>query len=279
MKGNGIIDIGTSNKIHTSHPFSFEAIVLDVIKYVKDNFVGFVLLNKEIMPTKTHILTKVIYIWYDLRGGESMLKTYLMDNYGYNEPIFLNELSVEGLSENAVRQSIKRLVAKGFLERYDNGIYYIPKHDGLLDMSYLDPLVVIMRKYVQSKSEVYGYVTGISFVNQLGLTTQNPAVIEIVTNREATNGREITVGKQRVRVKKSATKISDSNAELLQFLDGIVQVEKYTERSMEETINILMSYMKKKSFTQKQLSEVSSVLTGTTAKKLIEWGMIYEFTQ
>ena len=207
-----------------------------------------------------------------------MLKTYLMDNYGYNEPIFLNELSVEGLSENAVRQSIKRLVAKGFLERYDNGIYYIPKHDGLLDMSYLDPLVVIMRKYVQSKSEVYGYVTGISFVNQLGLTTQNPAVIEIVTNREATNGREITVGKQRVRVKKSATKISDSNAELLQFLDGIVQVEKYTERSMEETINILMSYMKKKSFTQKQLSEVSSVLTGTTAKKLIEWGMIYEFT-
>ena len=56
-----------------------------------------------------------------------MLKEYLMDNYGYNEPIFLNDLSIDGLSDNAVRQSMKRLVASGFLERYDNGIYYIPK--------------------------------------------------------------------------------------------------------------------------------------------------------
>ena len=53
-----------------------------------------------------------------------MLKTYLMENYGYNEPIFLNDLTIQGLSENAVRQAVKRLVANGFLERYDNGIYY-----------------------------------------------------------------------------------------------------------------------------------------------------------
>ena len=126
-----------------------------------------------------------------------MLKTYLMENYGYNEPIFLNDLAIEGLSDNAVRQSVKRLVASGFLERYDNGIYYIPKRDGLLGKSYLDPSMVIMRRYVQNKSEIYGYLTGISFANQLGLTTQMPAVIEIVTNREASNGRMITVGSQR----------------------------------------------------------------------------------
>ena len=206
-----------------------------------------------------------------------MLKTYLMENYGYNEPIFLNDLVIEGLSDNAVRQSVKRLVASGFLERYDNGIYYIPKRDGLLGKSYLDPSVVIMRKYVQNKSEIYGYVTGISFANQLGLTTQMPAVIEVVTNREATNGRMITVGSQRVRIKKPAITVSDSNAELLQLLDTIGQAEKYTELTIEETIETMISYMRKKRFTKEQLSEVSSVLTGATAKKLIEWGMIYEF--
>ena len=206
-----------------------------------------------------------------------MLKTYLMENYGYNEPIFLNDLVIEGLSENAVRQSVKRLVASGFLERYDNGIYYIPKRDGLLGKSYLDPSIVIMRKYVQNKSEIYGYVTGISFANQLGLTAQMPAVIEVVTNREATNGRMITVGSQRVRIKKPAITVSDSNAELLQLLDTIGQAEKYTELTIEETIETLISYMRKKRFTKEQLSEVSSVLTGATAKKLIEWGMIYEF--
>lgn len=206
-----------------------------------------------------------------------MLKAYLMKNFGYNEPIFLNDLSVEGLSENAVRQSVKRLVANGFLERYDSGIYYIPKQGGLLGKSYLDPSLVIMRKYVQNKSETYGYITGISFANQLGLTTQMPAIIEVVTNRESTNGRMITIGNQKVRVKKPTVTISDSNAELLQLLDSIGQAEKYTELPMEETIETMISYIKQKRFTKEQLSEVSSILTGATAKKLIEWGMIYEF--
>lgn len=206
-----------------------------------------------------------------------MLKSYLLENYGYNEPIFLNDLTIDGLSENAVRQSVKRLVANGFLERYDSGIYYIPKQGRVLGKSYLDPFLVIVRKYVKNKSETYGYVTGISFVNQLGLTTQVPAVIEIVTNREATNGRVITVGNQRVRIKKSAVTVSDNNAELLQLLDSIGQAEKYTELPMEETIDTMLSYVKQKRFTKEQLSEVSSVITGATAKKLIEWGMIYEF--
>ena len=206
-----------------------------------------------------------------------MLKSYLMENYGYNEPIFLNDLSIEGLSENAVRQSVKRLVANGFLERYDNGIYYIPKQGGLLGKSYLDPFLVIMRKYVQNKSETYGYVTGISFANQLGLTTQMPAVIEVVTNREATNGRMIMVGNLKVRIKKPSVTISDSNAEILQLLDSIGQAEKYTELPLEETIDTMISYIKQKRFTKEQLSQVSSILTGATAKKLIEWGMIYEF--
>lgn len=130
-----------------------------------------------------------------------MVKSYLLENYGYNEPVSLNELSIEGLSENAVRQSVKRLVANGFLERYDNGIYYIPKQGGLLGKSYLDSILVVMRKYVRSRTETYGYVTGLSFANQLGITTQMPAVIEVVSNRESTNGRVITVGNTKVRIK------------------------------------------------------------------------------
>ena len=208
-----------------------------------------------------------------------MLKSYLLENYGYNEPIFLNDLKIEELSENAVRQSVKRLVANGFLERFDKGIYYIPKQDGLLGKSYLDPLLVIMRKYVKNESETYGYVTGMTFANQLGLTTQMPAIIEIVTNREATNGRTVTVGNQKVRIKKAAVAVSDNNADILQFLDCVGQAEKYTELPMEETIDTMLSYVKQKRFTKEQLSEVSSVITGATAKKLIAWGLIYGFKE
>lgn len=206
-----------------------------------------------------------------------MLKNYLMENYGYNEPIFLNELSIKGISQNAIRQSMKRLAENGVLERYDNGIYYIPKNGGVLGKSYLDPSMVVMRKYVKNKSEQFGYITGLSFANQLGLTTQMPAVVEVVTNRESTNGRFVMVGKQKVRVKKSIIQISESNADLLQLLDGITQAEKYTELTINETVEILTAYIRRKKFTQKQLSDVSTALTGGTAKKLIEWGIIYEF--
>ena len=206
-----------------------------------------------------------------------MLKSYLLENYGYNEPIFLNDLKIEELSENAVRQSVKRLVANGFLERFDNGIYYISKQDGLLGKSYLDPLLVIMRKYVKNESETYGYVTGMTFANQLGLTTQMPAIIEIITNREATNGRIVSVGNQKVRIRKAAVIVSYNNADILQFLDCVGQAEKYTELSMERTIEIMSAYVKGKVFTREQLDGVSSVITGATAKKLIEWGLVYEF--
>lgn len=55
------------------------------------------------------------------------------------------------------------------------------------------------------------------------------------------------------------------------------QAEKYTELTLDETVDRLIAYTKKKQFTKNQLSEVIPALTEATAKKLIEWGMIYEF--
>lgn len=52
----------------------------------------------------------------------------------------------------------------------------------------------------------------------------------------------------------------------MQLLDSVGQAEKYTELTIEETVDVLITYMRKKKFTKKQLSDVSSVLTGATAK-------------
>ena len=212
-----------------------------------------------------------------LKEVSEVFDQYLLETFGYNEPIFVNELNIPYMSENAVRQAIKRLATSGFLQRFDTGIYYIPKPSKLLGTSYLDPLTVIMRKYIKNNSETYGYITGASFANQLGLTTQIPAVIEIVTNKEATKGRTITIGGQTVRVKRPPLYITDENATILQFLDTVSQAEKYSELAKSELIERLQAYLLKCSLTKKQLYEVSPALTGATAKKLIEWGMIYAF--
>ena len=55
------------------------------------------------------------------------LYEYLLDNYKENEPIFLADLQVDGMTRTNVRQQIKKLTDKGKVKRFDNGIYFLPK--------------------------------------------------------------------------------------------------------------------------------------------------------
>ena len=69
-----------------------------------------------------------------------------------------------------------------------------------------------------------------------------------------------------------------SDDSLLQFLDVVSQGEKYSELSDPETGIFLKNYAKQQNYSRELLSSVLSGITGPTAKKLIEWGIIYEFT-
>lgn len=206
-----------------------------------------------------------------------MLKEYLEKTYGYNEPIFISEIQLDGMNDNALRQYFKRMLKSGELARFDTGIYYLPKASRLLKQSYLDPMKVIIRKYIKNPEETYGYFSGAMAANQIGLTTQMPAVLEIITSKESTKGRTVTIGTQTIRLKRPAVEITSQNAGLLQFLDIITQAEKYSEFSEAETKSILKNYARKQNYSRVLLSNVFPAVTGTTAKKLIEWGIIYEF--
>lgn len=206
-----------------------------------------------------------------------MLKEYLEKTYGYNEPIFISEIQLEGVNDNALRQYFKRMLKSGDIARFDTGIYYLPKASRLLKKSYLDPMKVIIRKYIKNESGTYGYFSGAAFANQLGLTTQMPAVLEIVTSKESTKGRNVTVGSQTVRLKRPAVGITSENAGLLQFLDAVSQAEKYSEFSEQETGKLLRNYARGQNYSKELLSSVMPAITGAMAKRLIEWGIIYEF--
>lgn len=119
---------------------------------------------------------------------------------------------------------------------------------------------------------------GAFWSNQIGLTTQMPAVIEIVTNKESTKGRTVTIANQAVRLKRPVISISQENVELLQFIDTVGQMDRYTELASQDATELLKKYIRKKGFTQSQLNAVIPTITGTTAKKLLERGLVYEFT-
>lgn len=209
---------------------------------------------------------------------ESMLKEYLERTYGYNEPIFISDIQLENMNDNSLRQYFKRMVKSGDLVRFDTGIYYLPKSSRLLSKTYMDPLKVIIRKYIKNDTSTFGYFTGASFANQIGLTTQMPAVMEIVTNKESTKGRMVTIGGQSIRLKRPAITVTQENADLLQVIDAIGQMDRYTELEKTDALALFRNYIREKEFSQTQLAEILPAVTGTTAKKLIEGGLIYEFT-
>ena len=173
--------------------------------------------------------------------------SYIENNYQPNEPIFLSELNIPGMKAVSVRQQMKKLTESGQLKRFDTGIYYIPKKSMFRSGSTLSVDEVIRRKYLADGENCCGYVGGILFANQLGLTTQVPGVYEIYTNKATTEYRETQLANLRVILRKPYCVIDEKNATTLQFLDLLKEIVDISEIDGEELTNRLIGYMKKKS--------------------------------
>ena len=173
-----------------------------------------------------------------------MLYEYLKENYGENVPIYISRLKVEGMSENTLRQQVKRLTDAGLLKRYDTGIYFIPKKSVFKSGSTLSVEQVLNDKYLREGEKRCGYQSGILFANQLGLTTQVPMIYDIVTNKASREYREITVAKTRVILRRPRTEINEDNFRALQFLDLMKDVDMVSELEGKRLKERLLAYMR-----------------------------------
>ena len=81
------------------------------------------------------------------------LYEYLLKNYKLNEPIFLADLQIEGMSRANLRQQIKKLTDAGKVKRFDNGVYFLPKKTIFKSGSQLPPEKVLECKYLRDKDK------------------------------------------------------------------------------------------------------------------------------
>lgn len=135
------------------------------------------------------------------------IREILLDEYGYNEPIVTTNMSKQnfGLKPDSLRRNINRLVEKKEIARFCDGVYYFPKWNEMLQQNtQVSERVVIERKYIQDKTERYGYFSGLALANELHLTTQVPVVLEIVTENNASKKKNGDVEKYAVNVEKGA---------------------------------------------------------------------------
>lgn len=173
-----------------------------------------------------------------------ILYEYIQGNYKQNEPIFLADLQIEGVSKVNLRQQMKRLTDAEVVKRFDKGVFFLPKKTIFKSGSALSPEKVLEYKYLRDKDgKKCGYISGPVFANQMGLTTQVPMVYVVVSNKATNEYRETSLAKTRVVVRKPKVPVTESNYKVLQFLDLLNDVDLYSEITGNALQKRLYQYM------------------------------------
>lgn len=204
------------------------------------------------------------------------LYEYLLDNYKENEPIFLADLQVDGMTRTNVRQQIKKLTDTGKVKRFDNGIYFLPKKTIFKSGSQLAPEKVLECKYLRDKDERCGYVSGLMFFNQMGLTTQVPMMYEVVSNKATNDYRETSLAKSRVIVRKPKVPVTEKNYKALQFLDMLKDVDVYSEVTGKPLQERLYRHMDDAHLSISEMEPYFAYYPDKLYKNLVETRVIYK---
>ena len=193
------------------------------------------------------------------------LKERLLERYGVNQPIFLNEIRFDDLSSSDIRKQLFRMTRSGEIARYMRGVYYFPQRGFLLS-----PYQIIEKRYLHRDAKPYGFYSGANLRNLLGLSTQVPFISEVTTNA-VKRPRLITVNVFRFLLLPPRVKITNRNLSTLQLLNVI---EKMALASFQEdAVTTLTSFIER---TRIKKSSVLSVIPShpkTTLMKLENTGL------
>lgn len=207
-----------------------------------------------------------------------MFFDYLLKTFGTNEPIFVSDITYEGITQNNIRQQIMNYAAAGKIKRYDTGIYYIPKDSIFKTTSSLSQNSVIEKKYLYSGAERCGYISGINFANRIGLTTQVPASCEVVTNKASKDYREATLASEKIIIRKPRAMVDESNYKSLQFLDLLKDIDLYSELEGNELNIKIKTYMRKSGLQFQQLEQYLPLYPDKIFRNMYKVGVLNGFS-
>lgn len=204
--------------------------------------------------------------------------SYLKDIYGYGTPIFLKDIRIGRKSKTAIRKELSRAVKEKEIIRRSQGVYYFKENKELArELSFE---AIVEKKYIKDdfgikglEINTYGYYSGQTFLNQIGISQQVPAVLEITTNNTSCK-RIYHSGKYRAILRKGRTTITYQNCKALQFFDMISDF--LTVEEVRKNKDLLTNYIKR--FLDKNdFTNNIQFYSNRVAKIIVEEGLIYAF--
>jgi predicted transcriptional regulator of viral defense system len=144
---------------------------------------------------------------------------------------------------------LERLQKEGLIKRITKGVFYKPEQTvfGELKPDYSEQL----RPFLFENGKRIAYETGFSLYNRMGLTTQMAFRIKIASRSKRIS---INRGALKADAVKSYAEVTDTNFELLGFLDAIKDIKRIPDCTASKAIKIISG--KINNFNDKQITEM-----------------------
>lgn len=203
---------------------------------------------------------------------------YLKDIYGYGTPIVLKDIRIGRKSKTAIRKELSRATKENKIIRRSQGVYYFKEDSDMpKELSFEE---IVTRKFVCDDGGVkgfdfftFGYFSGQTFLNMIGISQQVPAVLEITTNKTSCK-RIFTSGGYRAVLRKGRTDITFQNYKILQFFDMLASF--ITIDQIRENQKLLYKYIEN-NFTKNDLYTYIRYYKNKVMKILVEEKLIEAF--
>ncbi len=202
-----------------------------------------------------------------------MLVEILEEKFGCDTPVFTYEILslFPQFTRSYVFRMIKSAEQDGSLCRIDSGIYYIPSETPFGPSS-VTPSEAAKKRYVESNGNVYGIYAGLTLQNMFYVTTQVPNTIEIVTNRESSRCRKVSIGGMPFIIRKSRTEITNKNADIYRLMQLFTETnglepDGRAKRSVE-------TFVRSKKISRDSILEFADFFPTSTLKNMIYAGIL-----
>jgi hypothetical protein len=188
----------------------------------------------------------------------NLIIDYILNNYDKETPIFTKDIyqKYSEISRSTIRSILSRLVKENNIVRIAEGIYSLPNYDCAIGTIAISNNEIINKKYIRNDGKIFGYRTGISFANKLGLTTQTAGVDSIISNCVANKKREVKLNKTRVIVNSPRVEVTANNYKLLQILDLLNDYTSFSEINLEEGASTIFKYLEGVNLERKEVEKI-----------------------
>ena len=160
------------------------------------------------------------------------------------QPIYINNVydyllnnNLE-IKKNTFNTFMQRFAKTNNLNRFSKGVYYKSVNTvfGPLSINKED---ILVRKYITDGKQIFGYESGLSFLNKIGVTTQIPRETYIVSAKSRYKTSHLA---NNICLMKPVIDVNKSNYKYLQMLD-VLKNKKYVNVTDEEYAKIICEHM------------------------------------